>query len=144
MKKVFIGLLIVAAGAAIFFLLQKKNKPAKSYIQKDLIIGKWKLDLLYNLKDSSSTLMADATKLGELRLKKYEYEFTKEGAVKLWLRDSLTKDSTRYEWINDDQFRIKKYPAERATEIFKVSLLNNDSLSLRSNDSVILFFKSAK
>ena len=54
MKKVFVGLLIVAAGAAILFLLQKKNNPARTYIQKDLIIGKWKLDSLYNLKDSSS------------------------------------------------------------------------------------------
>ena len=63
MKKVFIGLLIAAAGAATFFLLQKKNKAAKSYIQKDLIIGKWKLDSLYNLKDSNSNLLTDVLEL---------------------------------------------------------------------------------
>ena len=144
MKKVFIGLLIVAAGAAIFFLLQKKNKPAKSDIQKDLIIGKWKLDSLYNLKDSSSNLIAEAMKLVDPHLKNYEYEFTKGGAVRLWLKDSLTKDSTRYEWINNDQLVWKEYSLNKIIEVFEVSILRKDSLSLQSNDNVILSFTKAK
>jgi len=145
MKKVFIGLLIVAAGAAIFFLLQKKNKPInESFIQQDLIIGKWKLDSLYSPKDSISNLMAGIMGMVDPNLMKYEYEFTKEGSVELWLKDSLTKDSTRYEWIKEDQLTWKEYPAEKTTEVFKVSLLNKDSLSLQSKDSVILLFTKAK
>ena len=54
MKKVFIGLLIVAAGAVTFYLLPKKNKPeTDSNIEHTRIIGKWKLDSLQFLKDSN-------------------------------------------------------------------------------------------
>ena len=144
MKKVFIGLLIVAAGAGIFFLFQKKNKPAKGYVQKDLIIGKWKLDSLYSLKDSGSNVMPDVMELVDPHLKKYEYEFTKGGAVGLWLKDSLTKDSIRYEWIKEDQFAWKEYPANKTIEVFDVSVLNRDNLSIQSKDSVILLFTKAK
>jgi len=144
MKKVFIGLLIVAAGAGIFFLFQKKNKPAKGYVQKDLIIGKWKLDSLYSLKDSGSNVMPDVMELVDPHLKKYEYEFTKGGAVGLWLKDSLTKDSIRYEWIKEDQFAWKEYPANKTIEVFDVSVLNRDSLSMQSKDSAILLFTKAK
>jgi hypothetical protein len=144
MKKVFIGLLIAAAGAAFFFLLQKKNHPAKSNIQKDLIIGKWKLDSLFNPKDSSSNLIADAMNRVDPHLKKYEYEFTKGGAVGLWLNDSLTKDSIRYEWINEDQLAWREYPAKKTIEVFDVSILNRDSLSMQSKDSLILLFTKAK
>jgi len=140
MKKVFIGLLIAAAGAAIFFLLQKKNKLTKSYIQKDLIIGKWKLDSLYSFKDSNSNLMTDVMELVDPHLTKYEYEFTKGGTIGLWLKDSLRKDSIRYEWINKNQLAWKEYPANKTIEVFEISILSKDSLSLQSNDSVILSF----
>ena len=143
MNKLFIGLLIVAAGAGTFFLFQKKNKPAKSYVQKDLIIGKWKLDSLYSLKDSGSNVMPDVMELVDPHLKKYEYKFTKEGAVELWLKDSITKDSTRYEWIKEDQLAWKEYPANKTTEVFDVSVYR-DSLSMQSKDSVILLFTKAK
>ena len=140
MKKVFIGLLIAAAGAATFFLLEKKNNPAKSYIQKDLIIGKWKLDSLYSFKDSNSNLMTDVMELVDPHLTKYEYEFTKGGTIGLWLKDSLRKDSIRYEWINKKQLAWKEYPANKTIEVFEISILSKDSLSLQSNDSVILSF----
>jgi hypothetical protein len=55
MKKVFIGLLIAAAGAAIYFLLQKKKEPIIHYsIHKEQLIGKWKLDSLLLSKDSDT------------------------------------------------------------------------------------------
>jgi hypothetical protein len=144
MKKAFIGLLIVAAGTAIFFLFQKKNKPIKIQIQKDLIIGKWKLDSLYSLKDSTTTLMTDVIDLVDPHLMKYEYEFTQEGSVGLWLEDSLTKDGARYEWNNGDQLVWKEYPANKIIEVFDVPILNRDSLSLQSKDSVILSFRKRK
>ncbi len=142
MKKVFIGLLITAAGAGIFFLLQKKNKRVNaSYIQKDLIVGKWKLDAL---KDSTRSIMTRFKEMGDTHLMKYHYTFTKEGFFELRLGDSPTKDSTRYEWTEKDQLTLKEYPTEKFPEVFKVSLLNKDSLSLQSNDSTIFLFTKAK
>src|SRR5688572_17695644 len=103
MKKGFIGLLILAAGAAIFFLFQEKhNSITTSHIQQDLIIGKRKLDSLYSLKDSSSDLMTNGIGFVDAHLIHYEYKFTKEGSIELWLKDSLTKDSRSYEWTNED------------------------------------------
>src|SRR5687767_274939 len=141
MKKAFIGLFIIAAGAAIFYLLQRKNNSiTTSHIQKDFIIGKWKLDSLYSLKDSSSDLMTNGIGFIDPHLTDYQYKFTKDGSIELWLKDSLTKDSTSYEWTNEDQFVWKEYPANKTIEVFEVSLLNRDTLLLQSKDSVNLLF----
>ena len=71
-------------------------------------------------------------------LRKYHYEFKKDGAISLSLGDSLTKDSSRYEWNKKGQFIWKEYPADTSGNIFIVSMSGEDSLLLQSEDSVIL------
>jgi hypothetical protein len=145
MKKVFIGLLILAAGAATFCLLQKKEKPIiGNNIQKESIIGKWKLDSILLPKDSNNNFTAGIMGIVAPDLMKYHYEFKKTGAIFLSLGDSLTKDSSRYEWNKKDQLVRKEYPADTVGDIFTVSTLNNDSLALQSEDSVILLFRKLK
>jgi len=145
MKKIFIGLLIVAAGAAIYFLLKKTNNPlAHTNTYKEQIIGKWKLDSLLLPSDSSSDFLVGIMGLVDPHLKKYEYEFTREGAISLSLGDSLTKDSLRYVWNDKNQLQWKEYPADTAGTIFAVPTLNKDSLLLRSDDSTTLVFKRTK
>ena len=145
MKKLFIGLLILAAGAATFFLLQKKDKQIiTNNIQQEQIIGKWKLDSLFFLRDPNDNFMVGIMGMVDPHLMKYQYEFTKDGYLSLSLGDSLTKDSTRYEWNKKDQLVWKEYPTDSSGNIFKVSLLNNDSLVLQSEDSSILLFTKVK
>lgn len=109
MKKVFIGLLILAAGAATFFLLQEKNKPiAGNNIQKEWIVGKWKLDSIILPKDSTNSFMAGIAGIVAPVLMKYRYEFRKDGAISFSLGDSLTKDSTRYKWNKKDQLVLER------------------------------------
>jgi hypothetical protein len=145
MKKIFIGLLIVAAGAAIFFLLKKTNKPViTSHIQQQQIIGKWKLDSLMLPNDSTSDFLVDIMGLVDPHLKKYEYEFTKDGAISLSLDDSLTKDSLRYVWNDKGQLLWKEYPIDTVGTVFDIPTLNQDSLLLRSDDSTTLVFKRIK
>lgn len=145
MKKVFIGLLIVAAGATIYFLLQKKKEPVIHYsIHKEQIVGKWKLDSLYFSKDSSNSIMPVIMMPADPNLKKYKYEFTKDGLVELWLADSLTKDSISYEWTKEDYITWKENAMKERDEVYKVSLLNKDSLLLQSKDSVSLLFTKEK
>ena len=145
MKKIFIGLLIVAAGAAIYFLLKKTNKPlAHANTYKEQIIGKWKLDSLMLPNDSSSDFLVGIMGLVDPHLKKYNYEFTKEGAISLSLGDSLTKDSLRYVWNDKDQLIWKEYPVDTTGTVFHIPTLNRDSLLLRSNDSTTLVFKRIK
>ena len=141
MKKVFIGLLMLAAGAATFFLLQKKDKPITgNNIQKEWIIGKWKLDSLHFLKDSNDNFLVGIMGMVELNLKKYHYEFTKDGSISVSLGDSLTKDSSRYEWNKKDQLIWKEYPADTTGEVFNVSIPHKDSLVVQSQDSSVLLF----
>ncbi|WP_276502105.1 hypothetical protein [Terrimonas pollutisoli] len=145
MKKAFIGLLIVAAGAATYYLLQKENNPATSNtIQQEKIIGKWKLDSLYTLKDSANNSMLGIIGIIEPDLKKYKYEFKKDGAITLSVGDSLTADSSRYEWNKNDQFTWMEHPADTSGELFTISLLNNNNLRLLSADSVVLQFTKVK
>ncbi len=145
MKKIFIGLLIVAAGAAIYFLLKKSNKPiAQTNTYKEQIIGKWKLDSLMLPNDSSSDFLAGIMGLVDPHLKKYEYEFTKDGAISLRLGDSLIKDSLRYVLNNKNQLIWKEYPVDTAGTVFNIPTLNKDSLLLRADDSTTLVFKRIK
>jgi hypothetical protein len=145
MKKLFIGLLIVAAGAAIFFLIQKKQKPVTANnFQHEQIIGKWKLDSLRFLKDSTDNFLVGIMGMVDPNLMKYQYEFTKDGSIAFSLGDSLIKDSSGYEWDKENQLVWKEHPADTSGDFFKVSLLNNDSLTLQSKDSTILLFTKAK
>lgn len=145
MKKAFIGLLIVAAGAATYYLLQKENNPATTNtIQQEKIIGKWKLDSLYTLKDSANNSMLGIIGIIEPDLKKYNYEFKKDGAITLSVGDSLTADSSRFEWNKNDQLTWMEHPADTSGELFTVSLLNSNNLRLLSADSVVLQFTKLK
>ena len=145
MKKVFIGLLILATGAITFFLLQTKDKPVTgNNIQKEWIIGKWKLDSILLPKDSSDNFAAGILGIVAPDLMKYHYEFKKEGVISFSLGDSLMKDSSRYEWNKKDQLVWKEYPTDTSGDIFNVSILNNDSLTLQSEDSATLLFTKLK
>lgn len=147
MKKVFIGLLILAAGAATFFLLQKKDKPnTGNNIQKEWIVGKWKLDSIILPKDSTGNFMAGIMGIIAPDLVKYRYEFKKDGAISFSSGDSLTKGSSRYEWMKENQLVWKEYPADTSDNIFNISTLTRDSLVLQSQDSAatLLFTKAKK
>ena len=43
MKKLFIGLLIIAAGAGAYYFLQKKKSEPTDKLDKELLVGKWKM-----------------------------------------------------------------------------------------------------
>jgi hypothetical protein len=139
MKKVFIGLLIVAAGTAFYLLLNKKSNPGNRSIQKDLIIGNWKLDSIYSLKDSGFNAKAGVKgSLAQLLLK-YSYEFNADGFIALWPKDSSTTGNG-YEWIGKKRLAWKEFPANKTIEVFEVPVLNFDTLALVSNDSIVLSF----
>ena len=143
MKKVFIGLLILAAGAGAFFFLRKtQNSIASNNIQKEWVIGKWKLDSIILSKDSNDKFTPGIIGIIAPDLMKYRYEFKPGGSV--LLTDSLTKDSTNYEWNKKDQLVWKEHPADTSNNVFTVSTLSKDSLILQSKDSVILLFTKVK
>ncbi len=145
MKKVFIGLLIVAAGVGTFYFLQEKNSSSNNNNnQHENIIGKWKLDSIQALNDSVNKFMSGIIGIIEPDLKKYSYEFKKDGAILISEVDSLATDSSRYQWNKNNQLTWLEYPADTMGEVFSVSLLNKKSLALLSADSVVLLFSRVK
>jgi hypothetical protein len=144
MKKLLFGLLIIAAAGGAFYLLQKKDKPlADNDVQKEWILGKWKLDSLQLGNDSSNASTIALIALIDSNFTHYQYEFTKRGSVFLSLSDSLMPDCARYEWGNHHQLLLKGN-ADTTVEIMNVALLNKDSLLLVDRDSSLLIFTRLK
>lgn len=101
MKKLFIGLLIAAAGAGIFFALRKQQTPLTAGVDKSLLIGSWQLDSL-QLADPGHAIEGILPLL-DSNLQRYSYEFRPDNAIALSLNDSLVANDSRYEWRQSNQ-----------------------------------------
>lgn len=145
MKKLIFGLLIIAAGAGAFFYFKnKKLTIAKSPDQKEMILGKWKMNSIQTPVDSNSNFLVGIMGMVDSNLMKYYYEFTKDGSIHRSLGDSLTKDSSRYNWDDKDQLLWKEYPSDTTGETFKIVQLTEDSLKVETADSALILFTKLK
>ena len=125
MNKLFIGLLIVAAGAGVFFLLRKKKNTTTNDIKKEWIVGKWKAD---TGKDSAFS--------------SYYYDFLKDGSILRSLNDSAKADTSHYEWNKDNTLVFKENHSDTTGKVFSVLKLTQDSLQVQAADSsTVLFIK---
>jgi hypothetical protein len=128
MNKLFIGLLIIAAGTGIFFLVRKKNnQPELQTINKEWIIGKWQTISVTPLKDS-----AEST---------YRVEFHKDGLVTRSQADSAIADSSHFKWTKDSSLVIKQTIKDSTGQEFIVELLTKDSLKVKGEEQTYLFSK---
>ena len=129
MNKLFIGLLIVAAGTGAFFLLRKKKTTDANKINKEWIIGKWE---------------TDAVIPGDSTFRLFRYEFQKEGNILRSLNDSAKADTTHYEWNKKNDLVWSKKPGDSTGRIYSVIKLTTDSLQVRSEDSTMILFTKVK
>jgi hypothetical protein len=130
MKKLFIGLLVVAAGAGIYFLVVKKEpQPVTSVSKKEMIIGKWATGPALQ-PDSGST--------------RHQYEFQKDGQLIRSLGDSINADTTKYEWKQENELTWKQEASDSVATNFTVLRLTTDSLEVRGKDSVVILFTKLK
>ena len=127
MNKLFIGLLIVAAGAGVFFFLRKKKNTTTNDIKKEWILGKWKADAG---KDSAFS--------------SYSYDFLKDGNVVRSLNDSAKADTSHYEWNKANELVWKEKASDSTAKIFSVIKLTQDSLQVQSKDSATILFTKSK
>ena len=145
MKKLFIGLLIIAAGVATFFYLRKKdNTTAASGIKKEWIVGQWKIESVKPGKDSANNFMMGIMGLVDPNTMNYHYEFTKEGNILRSLRDSVSKDTSLYEWNKSNQLVWKEDKMDSTGSTLTVATLNKDSLQLQTVDSTTFLFTKTK
>jgi hypothetical protein len=144
MKKIFIGLLVIAAGAGAYYFLQNKRPASKNQLQKELLIGKWKMDTLSG-HPSDSALDATLALIVELdsNLYDYHYDFLADGHILQSLDDTVTTDTSYYEW-KGNELLIKQGTKNATAETFTISALNKDSLVMLSNDSASLAFTRLK
>jgi hypothetical protein len=128
MNKLFIGLLIVAAGAGVFFLLRKKkNTTAGNDMKKEWILGKWKADAGKDSVFSS-----------------YSYDFLKNGNMVRSLNDSAKTDTLYYEWNKNNALMWKKNAGDSTGKIFSVMKLTQDSLQVQATDSSTVLLTKVK
>ena len=149
MNKFFIGLLIVVIGAGAFYFLRKKDKPiADNEINKELIVGKWKMDSLDFQKDTLKDGMALLFILFSMdtTIKDLVYDFRADGLVFSYLnRDTLIKeDSSYYKWGSENELFVKDHNSDTATDFVRVIKLDKKSLIVQSEDSTVIYFSKAK
>ncbi|MEO5563036.1 MAG: hypothetical protein ABIR18_06360 [Chitinophagaceae bacterium] len=148
MKKLFIGLLIIAAGAGIFYLweLRNQNSPAPepdTKIQKDLLVGNWKLNSINAGKDSGESVI-NLLLSHDSNLLKFNYEFTKDSALFVSVGDSLTGDTSSYKWSDQNHLVFLNKSSGIDPDSLRVAILTKDSLILQDRDSALLVFTKAR
>lgn len=127
MNKLLIGLLVIAAGAGVYFLfIKKKEKPEVAAINKEWIIGKWKPGSHQPLTDSVRPV--------------FQYEFQKDGVAYRSVSDTVKADTIAYMWQEKDKLLIKEKSTDTTGTVFIVSRLTQDSLHVLGNDSVTVLF----
>lgn len=141
--KLFIGLLIIAAGAGAFFFLRNKKSETNNSIQKELLIGQWKLDSIdVKAKDSTGQFVAFIAAI-DSKFYKYHYDVRDDGNILRSVADSVTADTSHYQWTKKNELAWKENPND-SSEVFIVTKLNSDSLLLQSKESAVLFFTKLK
>ena len=127
MKKIIIGLLVIAAGAAAYYLYSKNETTGSgNEKQQALILGKWELISTTGGNDSLA--------------KKYQYEFIQHGIALIRDSATATADSSIYVWSKAGELQFKENAADSTADTFVVLKLNTDSLQVRNKDSITYLF----
>ncbi len=130
MKKLIIGLLIVAAGAGTYIYFQNKKTSEKPGADHALIIGYWKADTLQSAKDNA--------------FRAHSFLFADSSTLILTGNDSLVKkDTLQYSWDKNDQLSWK-HKGDSLSVTFHVTALGKDSLKLQATDSSNILLLKAR
>lgn len=123
MKKLLIGLLVVAAGAGAFFFLYKKKNTETVSINKELIIGKW--------KPVSKEPVADTIQ------PMYQFDFQKDGIAMRSINDSVKADTTHYEWNKANELVVKESATDSIGVAYVIVKLTADTLQVQSTSNKV-------
>jgi len=148
MKKIILAvILLAAAGGGIYYLLKKKKvEYSSTTIDKELVIGKWKIDSLVAQKDATNVGLALLLFAMDSNAKKQVYDFQINGQVFVSLpNDTLSKkDTSAFTWGKDKELLWKEKHSDSAAELMLVIKLGKRDLVLRSADSTLVYFKKVK
>jgi hypothetical protein len=136
MKKLFIGLLIIAAaGAGVYFYLRAKqlNSPAPSPgTNKERIIGKWRADSVHSEPDDTSLF---TRLLLDSNYKTTSYTFHPEGKLEATIA-SIPRTDTGVYIFRTDTTMVWKPEAEGPDSVtIRITKLDTAALILRTDGS---------
>jgi len=145
MKKMLLAVILMAAagGALYYFLQNKKQTTSTNDFQKELVVGKWKIDSLSAPKDSTKVNIGWILLAMDSVEKEKVYEIQKDGNIYVSLpADSLgKKDTSSFSWGKNNEFVYKENLTDTVTENLKVIKLDKESFVLQSSDSVLVYLK---
>ena len=148
MKKIILAvILLAAAGGAAYYLLQKKKQDNHiTTINKELVIGKWKIDSLVSQKDSTKDGLELLLFAMDSNARREVYDFQTNGQVFVSLpNDTLSKkDTSSFAWGDDKELLWKDNHSDAATESMTVIKLDKNDFVLRFAASVLIYFKKTK
>ena len=146
MKKIILAVILVAAVGGIAYYLLQKKKQENLTINKELVIGKWKIDSLVTTKDSTKDGLALLLFAMDSTAKKQVYDFQTNGQVIVSLpNDTLSKkDTSSFAWGKEKELLWKEKYSDSATESMTVIKLDKKDLVLQSADSTLIYFKKVK
>ena len=147
MNKLFIGLLIIAAGAGAFFYLRKKNKSATGNgIKKEWILGQWKVDSLSASKDTSNENLLFMLYASDTNAKKDVIHFYDDGLLLItYPYDSLSKNDTAYfQWSKDNALLFKDKMTDSLSSTMLVKQPDSLHMVLQTKDSSLIYLQKEK
>lgn len=141
--KLFIGLLIIAAGAGAFFFLRNKKPGNNNTVQKELLPGQWRLQSI-DLTASDSAALTDFFKISlDSGNSQDIYDIKENGDILQSGARSGVTDTSRYEWNSQGELLWTENPGD-SSDSFVVVKLIRDSLLLQSKDSAQFLFTRMK
>lgn len=147
MKKIIIGLLLLAvSGGVVYYLLSKKTSVTNvSAINKELLIGKWKLDTLdEKSKQTIYQLRTGIIAALDSNIPNYEYDIQKDGKVYIALPGKPVTDTTFYEWADSTHLNWIQSDSAKTKDVFTVMKLDSNGFSLQTKDSSLFSFIKLK
>lgn len=147
MKKIIIGLLLLAvSGGVVYYLLSKKTSVTTvSTLNKELLIGKWKLDTAgTKIKNGMAGLFIGAIALNDSNFLKYEYDIQKEGKVITSVPGSVKTDTSFYEWADSTKLNWIHNDSAKTKIVGTIIKLDSSIFSFQANDSTIYQFNRMK
>jgi hypothetical protein len=147
MKKIILAvILLAAAGGGIYYLLEKKKQTEVTTINKELVLGRWKIDSLVSQKDSTNDGFALLLFEMDSAASKLVYDFQADGKVLVSPpTDSIAKkDTSSFSWGKDKEFLWKERITDPDADTMTVIKLSEKEFVLQSFDSVLIYLKRVK
>lgn len=147
MKKIILAvILLAAAGGGIYYLLQKKKQTEPTTINKELVLGRWKIDSLVSQKDSTEDGLALLLFAMDSTAKNEIYDFQNDGKVIVSVAsDTIAKkDTSCFFWGRDNKFLWKEKITDTVVDTMSVVKLDKQEFVLQSSDSTLIYLKKLK